>query len=66
MNRHEVYNAQLDQIAQLEYEKKAVVVRPSQPIQVGRYEKNREKLVEIYRLGRKDALKKLDKIRSVL
>ena len=43
-----------------------MVVRPSSPLAVGRYEKNREKLLEIYKLGRKDALKKLAEIRSFL
>ena len=66
MNRPDVYNSQLDLIARLEKEGKAVVVRPSCPLAVGRYEKNREKLLEIYKLGRKDALKKLAEIRSFL
>lgn len=66
MNRPDVYNSQLDLIARLEKEGKAVVVRPSSPLAVGRYEKNREKLLEIYKLGRKDALKKLAEIRSFL
>lgn len=66
MNRSDVYNSQLDLIARLEKEGKAVVVRPSRPLAVGRYEKNREKLLEIYKLGRKDALKKLAEIRSFL
>lgn len=66
MNRPDVYNSQLDLIARLEKEGKAVVVRPSRPLAVGRYEKNREKLLGIYKLGRKDALKKLAEIRSFL
>ena len=66
MNRPDVYNSQLDLITRLEKEGKAVVVRPSSPLAVGRYEKNREKLLEIYKLGRKDALKKLAEIRSFL
>ncbi len=66
MVRSEVYNSQLDLIARLEKEGKAVVVRPSRPLMVGRYEKDREKLLDIYKLGRKDALRKLAEIRSVL
>lgn len=66
MNRPDIYNSQLDLIARLEKEGKAVVVRPSRPLAVGRYEKNREKLLDIYKLGRKDALKKLAEIRSFL
>ena len=66
MNRPDVYNSQLDLITRLEKEGKAVEVRPSSPLAVGRYEKNREKLLEIYKLGRKDALKKLAEIRSFL
>lgn len=66
MVRSEVYNSQLDLIARLEQEGKAVVVRPSRPLMVGRYEKDREKLLDIYKLGRRDALEKLSQIRETL
>lgn len=66
MVRSETYNSQLDLIARLEREGKALVIRPSRPLLVGRYEKDREKLLDIYKLGRRDALEKLREIQEVL
>ncbi|MBO7418047.1 MAG: patatin family protein [Bacteroidaceae bacterium] len=50
-NRGQMYNAQLDRIEQLEREGKAIVIRPVNPIQVGRMEKDVKKLQALYDEG---------------
>ncbi|TCS84467.1 patatin-like phospholipase family protein [Tepidibacillus fermentans] len=57
VNRHQVYNETLDFIKQLEEEKKAFVIRPSQPLSVKRTEKDQKKLEELYHQGYEDAKK---------
>lgn len=54
-NRHILYNQTLDRILQLEKEQKAFVIRPSQPLTIGRMEKNPENVQKVYNLGVKDA-----------
>ncbi|MDD7794060.1 patatin-like phospholipase family protein [Clostridium sp. 'White wine YQ'] len=55
--RSEVYNRQLELIEKLEKEGKAIVIRPSEKLQVERMTKNREKLVSLYKLGYEDCKK---------
>lgn len=55
VNRHQIYNNTLDLIENLEQEGKAIVLRPSKPIQVDRLEKNVQKLNELFALGYQDA-----------
>jgi predicted patatin/cPLA2 family phospholipase len=55
LRRHEVYNSTLEFIDQLESSGKAFVLRPSEPLQVSRLERNPEKLLNLYKLGYKDA-----------
>lgn len=62
VNRHHVYNDTLDFIEHLEQERKAFVLRPSQPVQVDRLEKNERKLTGLYDLGYKDANAAYEKI----
>lgn len=53
--RHEVYNSSMDLIDKLEEEKKAIVIRPSKPLTIDRFEKDTTKLKDLYDLGYKDA-----------
>ena len=53
--RHEVYNRELDRIAELEVEGRVFVLRPSAEIEVSRIEKDPAKLEAIYQLGYSDA-----------
>ena len=46
-----MYNHQLDQLEELERQGKAVVIRPVNPIEVGRMERNVEKLQKLYDEG---------------
>ncbi|MBS5951841.1 MAG: patatin family protein, partial [Clostridium sp.] len=56
-NRYKVYNETLDLLDKLEAEGKCFVIRPSAPLEVSRFEKNKEKLDAIYNQGYKDAEK---------
>lgn len=49
--RHLVYNETLDYISRLEQEGKAFVIRPAEPVKIGRFEKDSEKLAELYQDG---------------
>lgn len=49
--RYRNYNEVLDYIDELETEGKAVVIRPEQPIKVGRTESNTQKLTDLYNEG---------------
>ena len=49
--RGQMYNRQLTQLEELEREGKAIVIRPVNPIQVGRMEKNVQKLQALYDEG---------------
>lgn len=50
-NRYSEYNKQLDYCKKLEDEGKAIVIRPTIEMDVGRFEKDREKLKAIYKNG---------------
>lgn len=64
--RHLTYNAQLTYIREAEAAGRAFVIAPSVPLELGRMEKDREKLNEIYLLGQNDALKKLGDLMQYL
>ena len=49
------YNRQVERVQELEKKGSVFAIRPSVPLTVGRMEKNSEKVMEIYNLGRKDA-----------
>ncbi|OCA92835.1 patatin-like phospholipase family protein [Pseudobacillus wudalianchiensis] len=49
------YNRTIEYINQLEKEKKAFVIRPSQPLEVSRVERNQRKLTKLYDLGWQNA-----------
>lgn len=51
VSRNRRYNATLDYIEKMEDEGKLKVIRPVKPVEVGRMEKNTEKLTSLYREG---------------
>jgi predicted patatin/cPLA2 family phospholipase len=55
VSRSEIYNSTLELVDQLEREGKAFVIRPTTTLQVGRMEKNANKLKRLYDLGIEDA-----------
>lgn len=62
-NRHLVYNEQLDYLEEQERLGKVIILRPSEKPQAGRTEKDKEKIISTYELGKKDALTNLEKIK---
>lgn len=56
-NRHLMYNETLKFIKGLEQQGKATVIAPSSPLEISRFEKNINKLKNIYELGYLDASK---------
>lgn len=65
-NRNDVYNSELAVIRRQERAGNAVVIRPSSPIHISRYEKDPGKLDAVYQMGLRDARAKLDAIKSLL
>ena len=64
--RHDTYNRSVDKLLQLEMEKKAFIIRPSKPIEIGRIEKNPEKLQAVYNMGIADGKEYLTKLREFI
>ncbi len=61
-NRYIKYNESIDFIEKLEREGKAIVIRPSKPLEVGRMERNPLKLTALLKNGFEDAAMAYDKI----
>ena len=59
-NRFLMYNAQKEYVSKREAEGELFVIRPDEPIPVGRVEKNPKRLKLAYDIGRSTANKKLD------
>lgn len=66
LNRHKMYNAQLDFVAEQEKLGNTLVLRPSKKINIKRMEKNLDRVQEMYNLGRLDGLNMLDKIKAFI
>lgn len=64
--RPDVYNHQLMFIRRQEAMGNMVVIRPSSPINISRYEKKPDTLMEIYRMGRRDTRVKLAAVQKML
>lgn len=65
-NRHEMYNNELEDIAQMRQKGEIFVIRPSRYIKISHVEKNKKVLQSMYDLGRSDALKSLSKLEQFL
>ncbi|KYH34997.1 NTE family protein RssA [Clostridium tepidiprofundi DSM 19306] len=55
LERHIMYNNTLEYIRELESQGKAFVIRPSHPLNVGRVERNQDKLRKLYEMGYEEA-----------
>lgn len=62
VQRHEVYNRTLDDIELLEAERKVFVIRPKQPLKVGRIERDSAKLTALFQDGYHDATERFPEI----
>ncbi len=65
-NRYKIYNETVEKVIDLENKKEIFVIRPSRKIDIKRVEKDEEKLQEMYDLGVKDTLDKLDDLKKFL
>ncbi len=61
-HRYLTYNKSIEDCEALEREGKAVIIRPSQPVAVGNFEKDPEKLQQLYQNGYDDAKAAIEKI----
>lgn len=61
-NRHIMYNETIQYIEEEEKKGNVIVIRPEQPVDVGRMERNPHKLEKLYVQGYEDARKYKDKI----
>lgn len=66
LGRHTSYNACLQQIETLEREGRVLVLQPTKPIQVSRYEKDKGKLISLYNNGYEDAQNSLSQIKGFI
>lgn len=64
--RHIMYNESLDKLEKREVEGRAFVIRPSEPINISRTERDPEKLKQVYELGKADAKKQLSDLLNYL
>lgn len=60
------YNRLMDEIDELEEMGRILVLRPATPVEIGRFEGNTEKLLDLYNQGRKETRTALDKIAGYL
>ena len=66
LHRHALYHHTIEELKELEAAGKALVIRPSSPIQIGRMEKNPDILQSVYDLGVKDGLASLTAVQKYL
>ena len=64
--RHDVYNRETERLKVLEKEGKVYVLRPETPLDIGKTEKDPQRLQSVYDEGRLLALRKLDEIKEYL
>jgi predicted patatin/cPLA2 family phospholipase len=64
--RYQVYNDTLDYLEKEEAAGNVLIIRPSEPLKVGRMERNSQRLAELYSQGYRDAKASMDKINSYL
>ena len=66
LQRHNNYNRAVEELRKWEAGGKAMVIRPSSSIEIGRIEKNPDKLQAVYELGAKDGNANLQKIKDFI
>lgn len=64
--RYQVYNDTLDYLEKEETAGNVLIIRPSEPLKVGRMERNPQRLEDLYRQGYRDAQASMDKINCYL
>ena len=66
LRRHEVYNAQCEDVARLEAEGRVFVIRPESPLGIGRMEREPARLQAVYDRGTADGMRTLAAVRAYL
>lgn len=64
LHRHDCYNQSIFKLKKLEADGKVVLIRPSEPINIKRMEKDPKNLQTVYELGRKDGLNALNTVKT--
>ena len=66
MERHERYNAQAGEVRRLEKEGKIFVIRPKEPLNIRRLEKNPKELARVHGIGLRDAEESMTALKAYL
>ena len=66
LQRHNNYNRAVKELKKWETDGKVMIIRPSVPIEIGRIEKNSDKLQAVYELGVKDCNANLQKLKEFI
>lgn len=65
LTRHELYNETLDYCEDLEKRGNAVILRPSEDVQIDSFEKNLHKIDAIYHYGYQETVKNIERIKDL-
>lgn len=63
--RHEIYNETLDFVRRLERDGTAIVIAPSRPVEITRFEKDLRRLEDLYKSGMLDAQLAMRRLRAL-
>lgn len=66
LNRHVVYNKTIERILELEKQGKVFVIRPKEPLNIGRMEKDPANVQRVYEIGYADAVKQMENLKAWL
>ena len=66
MNRHIMYNTEIEYITQQEKMGNTLLIYPDEKLNIGRVEQNKEKMLHVYELGRKKGLEILPQVLDFL
>lgn len=64
--RYLQYNQTLEILDRMEKEGSVMIIRPSRDPKIGRMEKKREKVLDVYQLGYGDAMEKIEQVKEFL
>ncbi|MBR6262781.1 MAG: patatin-like phospholipase family protein, partial [Prevotella sp.] len=62
--RHIMYNKQLEHVRKREAEGKALVIRPTEPLQIGHVSHDPDEMQAVYDIGRREGQRQLARIRE--
>lgn len=65
-NRHTSYNARVARITEMEKAGSVFVIRPKEPLNIGRLEKDPEEIQRVYDIGQRDAKEQLEALKHWL